>query len=141
LGFAVIAHEAVEEVHRRTGWSAIAERHEDHLVPGRGLPIPAAVLPDEHALGEPAAHRRRREGNTERGDVRSEAVVRTDRGGYLLRILRMHAGVDVLAPVAVGPAIEAAVLHRGQIIRHKIRADLVALVGDGPELAVAGLDG
>src|SRR3984957_14476233 len=45
----------------------------------------------------------------------------------------------MLAVVAVGPAIEPAILHRGQIVRHQVRPDFIALVGDGPELACLGL--
>ena len=45
-----------------------------------------------------------------------------------------RAWIDVLAPIAVGPAVEAALAHRGQVVGHEIRADLVALVHHRPEL-------
>src|SRR5882757_846221 len=41
----------------------------------------------------------------------------------------------MLAIIAIGPAIEASVLDRCQIIRNQVGPDLVAFVGDGPELA------
>src|SRR5690606_8302805 len=98
---------AGEEVDRRPGGATVAERHEDHLVAGRRASVPTAVLADERAFRELRAHDRTRKREAERGDVRAEAVVRPDGGGDLAGILRAHAVVDVLAPVAVGPAIEA----------------------------------
>ena len=41
----------------------------------------------------------------------------------------------MLAVIAVGPAVEASVAHRRQIIRNQVGPDLIAFVGDGPELA------
>src|SRR5882757_5998903 len=41
----------------------------------------------------------------------------------------------MLAVIAIGPAVEASVLNRRQIIRNQVGSDLVAFVGDGPELA------
>jgi hypothetical protein len=41
----------------------------------------------------------------------------------------------VLTPIAVRPAVEATILHRCQIIRNQVAAELVALVDDRPELA------
>src|SRR3984893_14619238 len=45
----------------------------------------------------------------------------------------------MLAVIAVGPAVEGSVPNRGQIIRNQIGPDLVAFVGDSPELAGLGL--
>src|SRR5690606_5740020 len=53
---------------------------------------------------------------------------------------RPRPRVDVLAPVAVGPAVEGAVSNRGQIVRHQLRAQLVALIHDRPQLPGTGLD-
>jgi len=41
----------------------------------------------------------------------------------------------MLAVIAVGPAVEASVPYRRQIIRNQVGPDLIAFVGDGPELA------
>jgi hypothetical protein len=51
------------------------------------------------------------------------------------------AGIDVLAPIAVGPAIERAPTHRSQIIRNEVGADLVPLVHDRKELTRSRLNG
>src|SRR5437868_6206767 len=48
------------------------------------------------------------------------------------RILR-HPVVHRLPPIAIGPAVEAAVANRGQIVRRRLVAEAVALVDDGPE--------
>ena len=46
----------------------------------------------------------------------------------------------MVAVVAVGPAVEAAGLHRGQIVGHQIATELVALVDDRPERSGARLE-
>jgi hypothetical protein len=87
-------------------------------------------------LHRPAAVRRERQ--PERRDVVAERVVGHDRIlDHVLR-RRLNPLVDVLAEVAVGPAVETAVLHRGQVIRHEIAAELVALVDHGPQLRRVG---
>src|SRR3546814_11553929 len=73
--------------------------------------------------------------------MRAQGVVRADRRGDLLRLLRLRARVDGLPPIAVGPAVEAALAHRGEIIRNEIGTDLVAFVHDRPALARSRLDG
>ena len=67
--------------------------------------------------------------------MRAEGVVRLDGFCHPIRPRRLHPPIDVLAEIAVRPAIEAAVLYRGQVVRHQIGADLVTLVDDGPQLA------
>ena len=47
----------------------------------------------------------------------------------------MDARVQVLAVIAIGPAIESSVPYRGQIVRDQIWSDLIAFVDDGPEFA------
>src|SRR3984885_14532864 len=47
----------------------------------------------------------------------------------------------MVADVAVGPAVEAAVLHRREIVRRKVIAEPVALVDAGPKLAGGGFEG
>ena len=73
--------------------------------------------------------------------MRSQAIVRADRRGDLLRILRLCARVDVLTPIAVGPSVEAALLHGCQVVRNKVGADFVPFVHDRPELARPRLNG
>src|SRR5438270_3490048 len=41
----------------------------------------------------------------------------------------------MLAKIAIGPAIEASVLYRCEIVRNQIGPDLIAFVSDGPKLA------
>src|SRR5690606_40405273 len=87
------------EIDWRSRRGAIAEGYEDHLVAHRIPAVPAAVLADEHTLGELAAHHRHGEIQAEGGDVGAQGVIRRDRGSDLLRILRSHTVVDVLPPV------------------------------------------
>src|SRR5690606_13908251 len=63
-----------------------------------------------------------------------------DRGSDLLRILWPHTVVDVLPPVAIRPAVEAAFAYRRQVIRHQVLAQLVPLVHHRPQLPRARLD-
>src|SRR5216684_5926405 len=41
----------------------------------------------------------------------------------------------MLAVIAIGPAIEASVPYRGQIIRNQVGPDLIAFVDHGPKFA------
>ena len=50
-----------------------------------------------------------REGEPERGGMRPQRVVRHDRLRDQIGPLRLHPLVDMVAEVAVGPAVEAAV--------------------------------
>ena len=70
----------------------------------------------------------------------AQRVVGGDGRGDLVGILRSHAIIDVLAPVAIGPAVEAAFTHRGEVIRHQILAQFVPLVDHCPQLPGARLD-
>ena len=58
-----------------------------------------------------------------------------------MRVARTDARVHMLSPIAVGPAVEAAFAHRGQIIGHEVGAELVALVHHRPQLAGFGAEG
>ena len=64
----------------------------------------------------------------------TERVVRRDGFGNRGGILR-HAIVHRLPPVAIGPAVEAAVADRGQIVRRRLVAQAVALVNHCPQRA------
>ena len=72
--------------------------------------------------------------------MRSQAVVRADCRCDFLRILRPDARVHSLAPVAVRPAVEAALADGREVVGHEIRADLVAFVHHCPELSRPGLN-
>src|SRR5699024_3149527 len=61
--------------------------------------------------------------------------------GDLFRVLRLHPRILVRTPVGVGPAVEAAFAHRGQVVGHQVGPKLVALVHHRPQLAGTGLDG
>ncbi len=82
-----------------------------------------------------------REGEAEGRGVGAERVVGCDRLGHEIGPLGLGPRVHMVAPVAVGPAIEGAVLDGGQIVRRQVVADLVALVDDRPEHAALGLEG
>src|SRR5436190_834669 len=69
--------------------------------------------------------------------MRTGCVVRHDRPRHELRVLWFDARVDMLAVIAVGPAVKAAVLHRGDVVGNEIAADLVALVDRRPQLTGA----
>src|SRR3546814_13951793 len=56
----------------------------------------------------------------------------TDRRGDLLRILRPHARVLILAPIAVGPAVESTFTDGCEIVWNKVRAEFVAFVHHCP---------
>jgi hypothetical protein len=45
----------------------------------------------------------------------------------------------MLAEIGIGPAVEAAVAHRGHIVGHEVRPDLVSLVDRDPQSAVLGV--
>jgi len=64
----------------------------------------------------------------------AQAVIGFDRRSHLGRVLRLCARVDVLAPVAVGPAVEGTFTHRRQVVWHQVGAEFIALVDHGPQL-------
>ena len=89
--------------------------------------------PDECALAEARSEFRAiGKGESERGGVCAERIIGAD-GIFALVVDGLgRALVDIAAPIIPGPAIEAAELHAGQIIRHEIGTDHVALVDDCP---------
>src|SRR5690606_27509407 len=109
--FAVIAQEACNEIDGLTRWPAVAERHEHHFEADRLAAIPTAMLTDERALGKSLAHRGIGECETERRHVRAERVIRRDRRGDFLRILRLCTRIHMLPPIAIRPPIERAFAH------------------------------
>src|SRR6201989_1577353 len=108
---------------------SILERHEDNLVAVKRRSIPASVFADE---GTGAVVGGKIVAGGDRQPQRGDGA---NRRGHQIGPLRHHAGIQVLAVIAVGPAVEASVLYRRQIIRNQVRPDLIAFVGDGPELA------
>ena len=136
----VLAQKPGQHVDRIAGRLPTLERHEDDLVATVRLAVPGAVLADEGAL----LKRRRQavalgEDEAKRCGVRAERVVRHDRLLDQVRALRLHPVIHMIAVVAVGPAVEAAVLDRGQVVGHEIAAELVAFVDDRPQHAGLGL--
>src|SRR5690606_7762502 len=73
--------------------------------------------------------------------VRAQRVVRLDRRGDFIGILRADTVVHILAPVAIRPAVEGAFLDGRKVVGHQVAADLVAFVHDRPQLARARLYG
>ncbi|MNP30639.1 hypothetical protein D3C76_1237200 [compost metagenome] len=73
--------------------------------------------------------------------VRAHGIIRHERPGHFFRGGWLHAHVHMLAVVAVRPAIETTVLHRGDVVGHQVAADLVTLVDGRPQGAVAWLPG
>src|SRR3546814_1321135 len=65
--------------------------------------------------------------------MRSERVVRRDRLGDQIRLLRLHPRVDMRAVVAVWPTVKAAVTHRSHVIGHQIAAEFAALIDRHPQ--------
>src|SRR5690606_10775831 len=92
-GFTIVAAKARRKVDGFAGRTAVAERDENHLVADGIGTIPAAVLADERAVGEFFSHRRLGKTQTERSDMRSQAVIRLDGGRHFLGILRFDAGI------------------------------------------------
>jgi XFP C-terminal domain len=58
-----------------------------------------------------------------------------------LRILGSDTCVDVLTPIAIRPSIESTFADYREIVRNEVRADFVALVHHGPQLARPRLNG
>ena len=83
------------------------------------------------------------------GEVDALAVlglVGGERGRLRIGAGAVGAGVGetrvvVAAHVIPGPAVEAALLDRGDVVGDQVVAEVVALVGGAPELAGGGVDG
>ena len=67
--------------------------------------------------------------------MRTQRIIGNNRFLDQIRALRLDARIKVLAVVAVGPAIEAAIFHGRHVVRHEVRTEFVTLVDDGPERA------
>ena len=65
--------------------------------------------------------------------MRPEPVVRLDGLGHQIGPLRLDPLIDDLSEIAVGPAIEAALLDTGHVVGDQIIAQHVALVDRGPQ--------
>src|SRR6185312_4918035 len=73
--------------------------------------------------------------------MRAQRVVWRNRLGNEVRTLRLHARIDMLAVIAVWPAIEGAILHRSHVVRHEVGTDLVTFIDHGPQRAALWLEG
>ena len=70
--------------------------------------------------------------NTSPSDAVAEGVIGDNRLGHEVRPLRYYAIIQMLAVIAERPAVEGAILHRCQIVRHEIAAEFIALIHHGP---------
>src|SRR3954453_20308885 len=93
---AVLTDESVQEIDRRTGRAALAERHKDHLVARGCRAVPAAMLADKYAISKLVSHARGRERNAKRRDMGAQGVIGAGGRCDLLRILRLDPRIDVL---------------------------------------------
>jgi len=78
------------------------------------------MLADEHLIGEGRPYRGGRECDAECRQMRAQGVVGADCCCDAFGILWLRAGVGVLAPVAVRPAVEAALAYRCQVVLDKV---------------------
>ena len=85
-------------------------------------------------VGKARQRARRHPAQAQRRGVAAERIVRGDRAGDQGRVL-LHAVVDGLAPIAIGPAVEAAVAHGCQIVGRRLVAEAVAFVHHRPQRA------
>ena len=73
--------------------------------------------------------------------MRLEQDVGDDRLGSQVLPLAIHARVQVRADVAVGPAIEAAILHGGEVVGHQVIAQPISLIHRCPQLVGDRVEG
>src|SRR5881394_2536045 len=100
------------------------------------------MLPDEGARRILRAERfALAEGQAERGGVRPERIVGDDCLREHVGPGRLDANVDMIAVIAPRPAVEAAILYRGHVIRDQVVADLIALIDRNPELLAPWVPG
>src|SRR5471030_1884130 len=71
--------------------------------------------------------------------MRAQRVIRRYGFRHQIGPLRIDADVNVLAVIAIRPAVETAVLYRGHVVRHEIVAEFVAFVDGDPERAALRL--
>src|ERR1700712_1018975 len=111
LRFVIGIDETGQDILRTAGrFSFRREWHEDHLIAAAWIPVPRSVLTDERAVfvivrEQPAGV----EGEPKRRGVRTKRVIRHDRLGDQIRAWRIDANIDVLAVIAIGPAVEATI--------------------------------
>ena len=67
--------------------------------------------------------------------MRSQQHIRNNRALYQLWMFLLHSRVDVVADVAVRPAVKAAVFQRSEIIRRQIVAQFIAFVNARPQFS------
>jgi hypothetical protein len=75
----------------------------------------------------------------ERRHMRARGIIRRDGLCHEIWALRLDAGIDMLAVIAVGPAVEGAILHGCHVVGHEVGTDLVAFVDDRPGRPLVGL--
>jgi hypothetical protein len=119
--FAVRIEESRDDILGLAVQTPAAERHEDDLVAVEAIPVPTAMFADEGAapvfLGKAV---RRVECEPQRGHVGAQRIIGNDRLLDQIRTLRLDARVEMLAVIAVGPAVEAEPQIRTHIIMNVV---------------------
>src|SRR5712664_1609980 len=67
--------------------------------------------------------------------MRAKQYVWNNRARNKVWLLRLHARINVVPDVAVRPAVESAVLQRGEVIGRKVIPQFVTLVNGRPDFA------
>src|SRR5690606_491901 len=138
---AVLGDEADEKVDVLARRLAVLDRQPHDLMAGAVRAVPRAVEHDERVarvlVGKRGRARARRiEQEADGGGVRAERHVRRQRLAGEVRPLAGVARVLVVAHVVPRPAVEAAFLHAGRVVRDDLVAEPVALVDRAPDVAV-----
>src|SRR6266851_1652752 len=67
--------------------------------------------------------------------MRTKQYVRNDRACNKVWLLRLYARINIVPDVAVRPAVESAVLQRGEVIGRKVIPQFVTLVNGRPDFS------
>ena len=104
--------EAGDEILGHAVRLTVAKRDEHHFVASQDLPVPTAMLTNKGTAlvflrqsGSGIEHK------SQRCHVGAQRVIRLNGRCNEIRPLRLCAYINVLAVIAVGPAIERAILH------------------------------
>src|SRR5438132_6107433 len=72
--------------------------------------------------------------------VRAKHYIGNNGSGNKFRMFLLHARVDIVADVAVRPAVKPAIFQRGKVIRRKVISQTVAFVNRRPDLPGSRLE-
>src|SRR5207247_5382331 len=115
---------------------AVLEGHKRDLVSGTNRTVPRAMFRYECAAA--VALRKLLPGikcELDRRHVSSEQHIGNDGPRNAFRMFLLHACIDVVADVAVRPAVESAVFQRRKVIGRKIVPETVAFIDCRPDLS------